>query len=128
MQYDKQYVLDDEEFKLRMDYTISGGIESKLDRGRMTKLVISTENFEKLTALTILPFETASFIDMDRIHAADISLTDYTELSEETVVLKKSYDKQITGESMEIDRGSLAAFSLGLASMETLNELEVTNG
>ena len=128
MQYDKQYVLDDTEFSLRKDYSISGGTEAKLDRGRMTKLVISTENFEKLTALTILPFETTSFIDMARIHAADISLTDYTELSDSAVILKNSYDKQITGKSMEIDRGSLAAFSLGLAGMETINELEVTNG
>ncbi len=128
MQYDKQYILDDTEFSLRKDYSISGGTESKLDRGRMTKLVISTENFEKLTALTILPFDTDPFIDMTRIHAADISLTDHTELSDSAVILKKSYDRQITGEAMEIDRGSLAAFPLGLASMETINELEVTNG
>ena len=128
MQYDKQYILDDTEFSLRKDYSISGGTESKLDRGRMTKLVISTENFEKLTALTILPFETADFVDKNRIRAKTVTLTDYTELFGEEVILKKSYDKKITGASVEIDRGSLAVFSLGLASMETINELEVTNG
>ena len=128
MQYDKQYILDDTEFSLRKDYSISSGTESKLDRGRMTKLVISTENFEKLTALTILPFETADFVDKNRIWAKTVTLTDYTELSGEDVILKKSYDKKITGASVEIDRGSLAVFSLGLASMETINELEVTNG
>ena len=128
MQYNRQYILDDTEFSLRKDYSISGGTESKLDRGRMTKLVISTENFEKLTALTILPFETADFVDKNRIRAKTVTLTDYTELFGEEVILKKSYDKKITGASVEIDRGSLAVFSLGLASMETINELEVTNG
>ncbi len=128
MQYDRSYILDDTEFSLRKDYAISGGTESKLDKGRMTKLVIPTEKFEKLTALTILPFETAAFTDKSRIWAKTVTLTDCTEMSEDAVVLKKSYDKRINGTNMEINRGSLAAFSLGLASMETTNELEVTNG
>ena len=46
MNYQKDYVLDDEVFKLRKDYALSGNSNVRLDRGRMLKLVIPTENFD----------------------------------------------------------------------------------
>ena len=42
--------------------------------------------------------------------------------------LKTSYKETITGESREIDRGSLAAYPLDFMAFESVSELEVQNG
>lgn len=128
MRYDKQYVLDEEGFMLRKDYTISGGVESDLNRGRMTKLVIPTDAFVELTAIQVLPFETLPFVNKNVLYAADLELTHYMETEDETVKLKNNFTEIVYGKDMEIDRGRLAAFTLGLENMETVEKLEVTNG
>lgn len=127
MQYQKEYVLDDEEFKLRKDYVLSGNSNVRLDRGRMLKLVIPTENFDSLTGLTILPFDTLPFINMKVLYAADLPMNSFTEITDGAVKLKKSFSTHISGQDQEIDRGRLAAFSLGLQNMTEITELEVSN-
>ena len=127
MLYNKQYVLDSDVFKFRKDYEITGGVESRLDRGRMTKLVIPTEDFEVLTALTVLPFETLPFVNKGNLYAVNFELTHYMEFEDRKMQLKKSYSEIIYGTDIEVDRGRLASFPLGLGNMETINELEVTN-
>lgn len=127
MHYQKEYVLDDEVFKLRKDYTLSGNSNVRLDRGRMLKLVIPTENFDSLTGLTILPFDTLPFINMKVLYAADLPLNSFTEITDGAVKLKKSFSTRISGQDQEIDRGRLAAFSLGLQNMTEITELEVSN-
>lgn len=127
MDYPKEYVLDEEVFKLRKDYTLSGNSNVRLDRGRMLKLVISTENFDSLTGLTILPFDTFPFVNMKVLYAADLPLNSFTESIDGVVKLKKSFSTRISGQDQEIDRGRLAAFSLGLQNMTEITELEVSN-
>lgn len=127
MQYQKEYVLDDEEFKLRKDYVLSGNSNVRLDRGQMLKLVIPTENFDSLTGLTILPFDTLPFINMKVLYAADLPMNSFTEITDGAVKLKKSFSTHISGQDQEIDRGRLAAFSLGLQNMTEITELEVSN-
>ena len=127
MLYDKQYVLDDDVFTLRKDYEISGGEEQNLNRGRMTKLVISTEAFSTLTAMRILPFETLPFLNKKVYYAENSELTHYMEIVDGSVQLKKDFTELIYGEDIEVDRGRLAVFPLGLENMETIDELEVTN-
>lgn len=127
MAYSRKYVLDDEVFNLRNDYEITGGTQERLNRGRMTRLVISTENFSSLTSITVLPFETQPFVNNKTLEAGDLQLTDFVELKEEGAVLKTSFFEVIYGTDVEIDRGRLASFNLGLSNMETIDELEVTN-
>ena len=127
MTYNKQYVLDEAVFNLRKDYEITGGTESRLDRGRMTKLVIPTGEFESLLSLNVLPFETLPFVNSHVLYAFNLALTYFMELEDEKVQLKKLYSELIYGTDMEVDRGRLASFPLGLCNMETINELEVTN-
>lgn len=127
MHYQKEYVLDDEEFKLRKAYVLSRNSNVRLDRGRMLKLVIPTENFDSLTGLTILPFDTLPFVNMKVLYAADLPLNSFTEITDGAVKLKKSFNTRISGQDQEIDRGRLAAFSLGLQNMEEITELEVSN-
>lgn len=127
MHYQKEYVLDDEEFKLRKDYVLSGNSNVRLDRGRMLKLVIPTENFDSLTGLTILPFDTLPFINMKVLYAADLPMNSFTEITDGAAKLKKSFGTRISGEDQEIDRGRLATFSLGLQNMTEITELEVSN-
>lgn len=127
MLYDKQYILDDDVFTLRKDYEISGGEEQNLNRGRMTKLVISTEAFSTLTAMRILPFETLPFLNKKVYYAENSELTHYMEILDGSVQLKKDFTELIYGEDIEVDRGRLAVFPLGLENMETIDELEVTN-
>lgn len=127
MHYQKEYVLDDEVFKLRKDYVLSGNSNVRLDRGRMLKLVITTENFDSLTGLTILPFDTLPFINMKVLYAADLPLNSFTEITDGAVKLKKSFSTRISGQDQKIDRGRLAAFSLGLQNMTEITELEVSN-
>ena len=114
-------------FNLRKDYEITGGTESRLDRGRMTKLVIPTGEFESLLSLNVLPFETLPFVNSHVLYAFNLALTYFMELEDEKVQLKKLYSELIYGTDMEVDRGRLASFPLGLCNMETINELEVTN-
>ena len=127
MLYQKEYVLDVDVFKLRKEYAISGNNNVRLNRGRMLKLVIPTENFDSLTDLTILPFDTLPFINMKVLYAADLSLNSFTEITDGAVKLKKSFNTRISGQDQEIDRGRLAAFSLGLQNMTEITELEVSN-
>lgn len=127
MHYQKEYVLDDGMFKLRKDYVLSGNSNVRLDRGRMLKLVIPTENFDSLTALTILPFDTLPFVNMKVLYAADLPLNSFTEITEGVVKLKQLFSTRISGQDQEIDRGRLAAFSLGLQNMTEITELEVSN-
>lgn len=127
MRYQKEYVLDDEVFKLRKDYVLSGNSNVRLDRGRMMKLVIPTGNFDRLTDLAILPFDTLPFINMKVLYAADLPLNSFTEVADGAVKLNKSFSTRISGQDQEIDRGRLAAFSLGLQNMTEITELEVSN-
>lgn len=127
MHYQKEYVLDDEVFKLRKEYTLSGNSNVRIDRGRMLKLLIPTENFDNLTGLTILPFDTLPFINMKVLYAADLPLNSFTEITDGAVKLKKSFSIRISGQDQKIDRGRLAAFSLGLQNMTEITELEVSN-
>lgn len=127
MHYQKEYVLDDDVFKLRKDYALSGNSNVRLDRGRMLKLVIPTGNFDSLTGLTILPFDTLPFINMKVLYADGLRLNEFIEMIDGAVKLKKSFSTRISGQEQEIDRGRLAAFSLGLQNMTEITELEVSN-
>lgn len=127
MHYQKEYVLDDDLFKLRKDYALSGNSNVRLDRGRMLKLVIPTENFDSLTGLTILPFDTLPFINMKVLYADGLQLNEFIERIDGSIKLKKTFNTRISGQDQEIDRGRLAAFSLGLQNMTEITELEVSN-
>ena len=127
MNYQKEYVLDDDVFKLRKEYALSGNNNVRLDRDRMLKLVIPTENFDSLTDLTIRSFDTLPFINMKVLYAADLPLNSFTEITDSAVELKNSFSTRISGQDQEIDRGRLAAFSLGLQNMAEIKELEVSN-
>lgn len=128
MRYSKVYVTDDTQFTLRQAYTISGGTERALNRGRMDSLTISTADFDTLTGITIEPFKTDPFIDGNMQPAKKLTGTAYTMLTDGKVILKTSYKETITGESREIDRGSLAAYPLDFKAFESVSELEVQNG
>lgn len=121
------YVLDDDVFKLRKEYVLSGNSNVRLDRGRMLKLVIPTGNFDSLTGLAILPFDTLPFVNMKVLYAADLPLNSFTEITDGLVKLKKSFNTRISGQNQKIDRGRLVAFSLGLQNMAEIKELEVSN-
>ena len=127
MVYDKTYVLDKEQFSLQMDYAISGGTQSRLDRGRMIKLTISTADFASLTGLQIQPFDTLPFVNKKVLYAKKLSSTEYTERKDEAIVLKKSGSLRIKGTDIQVDRGRLAVFDLNLGNMETVEELEVAH-
>ena len=127
MKYNRQYVLDEDRFSLRKEYMVSGSEEKRLNRGRMTSLVIPTEELSSLTAIEVLPFETLQFVNKKRIYAFNLTLTDYMEVVDEKAVLKGKVEKIIYGRDMEIDRGRLAAFMLDTEKMETLDEMEVVN-
>lgn len=128
MTYSRVYVMDDTDFRLRQSFEISGGTERSLDRGRMDSLTISTSDFVSLTGLVILPFETEPFIGGFNLPAKKLIKTAYTELDDDCVKPKTEYNETIEGELQEIDRGSLAAYNLGLTNYESISELEVQNG
>ena len=67
------------------------------------------------------------FINMKVLYAADLPLNSFTEITDGAVKLKKSFNTRISGQDQEIDRGRLAAFSLGLQNMTEITELEVSN-
>lgn len=127
MHYQKEYVLDDDVFKLRKEYDLSGNSNVRLDRGRMLKLVIPTGNFDSLTDLTILPFDTLPFINMKVLYADGLQINEFIERIDGAVKLKQSFSTCISGQDQKIDRGRLAAFSLGLQNMTEITELEVSN-
>lgn len=127
MHYQKEYVLDDDVFKLRKDYALSGNSNVRIDRGRMLKLVIPTGNFDSLTDLTIRPFDTLPFINMKILYADGLQINEFIKRIDGSVKLKKSFNTRISGQDQEIDRGRLAAFSLGLQNMAEITELEVSN-
>ena len=128
MRYSKVYVADNTQFTLRQAYTISGGTERALNRGRMDSLTITTADFDTLTDITIEPFKTDPFIDGNIQPAKKLTGTAYTMLTDGEVILKTSYKETIPGESREIDRGSLAAYPLDFTAFESVSELEVQNG
>jgi hypothetical protein len=128
MSYSRVYVMDDTDFRLRQSFEISGGTERSLDRGRMDSLTISTSDFVSLTGLVILPFETEPFIGGINLPAKKLIKTAYTELDDDCVKPKTEYSETIEGELQEIERGSLAAYHLGLGAFESISELEVQNG
>ena len=127
MTYSRLYVQDDDEFNLRNSFEISGGEQTRLNRGRMTKLVIPTDGLASITSITILPFETEPFVNKKTIEAGALELTSYVEIEEGSAVLKTSFNELIYGTDIEVARGRLASFNLGLSNMETIDELEVTN-
>lgn len=127
MNYKKEYVLAEDVFRLRKDYALSGNSSIRLDRGRMLKLVIPTENFDSLTALTIQPFETLPFINMEVLYPGNLSFSELTEQVGDAVKLKMSFSRQVSGQDQKINRGRLAAFSMGLGDMAEIEELEVSN-
>ena len=127
MNYKKEYVLAEDVFRLRKDYALSGNSSIRLDRGRMLKLVIPTENFDSLTALTIQPFETFPFINMEVLYPGNLSFSELTEQVGDVVKLKTSFSRQVSGQNQEINRGRLAAFSMGIGDMADIEELEVSN-
>jgi len=128
MSYSRIYVMDDTDFRLRQSFEISGGTERSLDRGRMDSLTISTSDFVTLTGLVILPFETEPFIGGFNLPAKKLIKTAYTELDDDCVKPKTEYNEIIEGDLQEIERGSLAAYHLGLGAFESISELEVQNG
>lgn len=127
MNYKKEYVLAEDVFRLRKDYALSGNSSIRLDRGRMLKLVIPTENFDRLTALTIQPFETFPFINMEVLYPGNLSFSELTEQVGDAVKLKTSFSRQVSGQNKKINRGRLAAFSMGIGDMADIEELEVSN-
>lgn len=127
MNYKKKYVLAEDVFRLRKDYALSGNSSIRLDRGRMLKLVIPTENFDSLTALTIQPFETFPFINMEVLYPGNLSFSELTEQVGDAVKLKTSFSRQVSGQNQKINRGRLAAFSMGIGDMADIEELEVSN-
>ena len=127
MKYNRQYVLDEDRFSLRKEYMVSGSEEKRLNRGRMTRLIIPSEELSSLIAIEVLPFETLPFVNKKRIYALNLTLTDYMEVVDKKAVLKGKVEKIIYGKDMEIDRGRLAAFMLDTEKMEILDEMEVVN-
>lgn len=128
MSYRQEYVEDDTQFSLRKSYTISGGTERNLNRGRMDSLTISTADFDSLTSIVINPFVTEPFINGRILPARVLTDTAYTIHENGSMKLKTEYAEIIEGEAAEIDRGRLAVYPLGLTSFETITELEVQSG
>lgn len=128
MTYQRTYVEDDKQFRLRKEYALSGGDSVMIDRGRAVSLTINTEPFQELTEISILPFETASFVNKHKLQAKNIQNTDYTKMLSGQVVLEKEYTKRVTGTVESMDHGSVAIFNLGLSVFEEIETLEVHNG
>ena len=128
MAYAKKYVLDTDAFSLRKDYETVGLIETRLNRGRMIQLTIPSAPYDAITSITVLPFDTEPFVNAYCLYAKNIAETVYTEVDGERMVLRQKYDMRVTGQDVGIDRGRLAAFSFGFANMDTVENLEVTNG
>ncbi len=128
MRYAREYVLDTDTFKLRLDYEAATHDSVRLDRGRMLKLVIPTAEFDHLTSLTIQPFEMEPFMNALALYAEQFVITKYTKVEDSKMLLIDAFDGKIDGEDISIDRGRLEAFRLGLGEMETAEGLEVSIG
>lgn len=128
MTYQRTYVEDDKQFRLRKEYALSGGDSVMIDRGRAVSLTINTEPFQELTEISILPFKTASFVNKHKLRAKNIQNTDYTKMVSGQVVLEKEYTKRMMGTVESTDHGSVAIFNLGLSVFEEIETLEVHNG
>lgn len=128
MVYPKKYVLDTDAFTLRKDYETIGTVDTRLNRGRMIRLTVPSAPYDALTSITVLPFDTEPFVNAYCLYAKNLAGTDYTKIDGERAVLRQKYDVWITGKDMEIDRGRLTAFSFGMANMDTVEDLEVSNG
>jgi hypothetical protein len=127
MTYSKFYVLDEDKFTLRKDYALSCGEDSRLNRGRMDKLVIPTTEMQFLTSIMILPFETLPFINKKVLYASNPMLTERTMISGNVIILQTEYRNRISGIDVEINRGRLAKFHIGIEDMELVENLEVEN-
>ena len=128
MVYAGAYVEDDSQFKLRKNYSLSGGDIVMVDRGRAISLTIQTEPFQELTEVEILPFVTAPFVNKHKLKAKTIANTKYSKLVEEKIILESSFTDRIAGAVEEMDKGLMASFELGLDAFEKIEELEVRNG
>lgn len=128
MVYARSYVEDDLQFKLRKNYSLSGGDIVMVDRGRAISLTIQTEPFQELTEVEILPFVTAPFVNKHKLKAKTIANTKYSKLVEEKIILESSFTDRIAGAVEEMDKGAVASFDLGLDAFEKIEELEVRNG
>lgn len=128
MKYYEKYVEDDTQFKLRRDYTLSGGDSVVIDRGRAVSLTIDTEPFQELTEIKILPFHTEPFVNKHKIKAEKIESTQYTTFVSGKVVLQTEYDKRVAAIVESMDYGTMAVFDLGLSEFEEIETLEVRNG
>lgn len=128
MNYQRTYVEDDKQFRLRKEYSLSGGESVVIDRGRAVCLTINTEPFQELTEIKIQPFKTAAFVNKHKIRAKEIKNTDHTKTVSGQIVMETEYIKRVTGAVESIDRGSAAIFDLGLSEFEGIETLEVHNG
>ena len=128
MNYQRTYVEDDKQFRLRKKYSLSGGESVVIDRGRAVCLTINTEPFQELTEIKIQPFKTAAFVNKHKIRAKEIKNTDHTKTVSGQIVMETKYTKRVTGAVESIDRGSAAIFDLGLSEFEGIETLEVHNG
>lgn len=128
MVYARAYVEDDSQFKLRKNYSLSGGDIVMVDRGRAISLTIQTEPFQELTEVEILPFVTAPFVNKHKLKAKTIANTKYSKLVEEKIILESSFTDRIAGAVEEMDKGLMASFELGLDAFEKIEELGVRNG
>ncbi len=128
MVYARTYVEDDTQFKLRKEYSLSGGDIVMMDRGRAISLTIQTDPFQELTEIEILPFVTAPFVNKHKLKAKTIINTKYSKLVDEQIILESSFTDRIVGAVEEMDKGTMASFDLGLDAFEEIEELEVRNG
>lgn len=128
MVYARAYVEDDTQFKLRKEYSLSGGDTVMVDRGRAISLTIQTEPFQEMTEIEILPFVTPPFVNKNKLKAKTIVNTKYTKLVSDQIILEFSFTDRIEGTVEEMDKGLMASFDLGLDAFEKIEELEVRNG
>lgn len=128
MVYARTYVEDDTQFKLRKEYSLSGGDVVMMDRGRAISLTIQTEPFQELTEVEILPFVTAPFVNKHKLKTKTIINTKYSKLVDEQIILESSFADRIVGAVEEMDKGTMASFDLGMDAFEKIEELEVRNG
>ena len=126
MKYQRDYVEDDKSFTLRRSYEISGGDSVMIDRGRMISLTISTDPFQEITKIDILPFETAPFVNKYR--TKKYTETYYIKQTSGSVILETDYETRITGTTRKADKGTYAVLDLGLSAFDTIETLEVCNG
>ncbi len=128
MVYARTYVEDATQFKLRKEYSLSGGDIVMVDRGRAISLTIQTEPFQEMTEIEILPFVTAPFVNKNKLKAKTIVNTKYTKLVSDQIILESSFTDRIVGVVEEMDKGLMASFNLGLDAFDEIEELEVRNG